>query len=77
MNYQLQIVELIKAVALLCQTELGSESPGRVLEDRRLSCMSYYITCSCSLPSGNLMCNPNMFERLTGCVLERASVKGR
>lgn len=77
MNYQLQMLELIKAVALLCQTELGAESPGRMLEDRRLSCMSYYINCSCSQSSGNLTCNPNMFETLTSCVLERASVKGR
>ncbi len=78
MNYQLQMLELIKAVALLCQTELGTESPGKVLETRRLSCMSYYLTCSCETSSsGNLTCNPNMFEKLTGCILERSSVRGK
>lgn len=78
MNYQLQMLELIKAVVLLCQTELGTESPGRVLETRRLSCMSYYLTCSCDTsPSGNLTCNVNMFEKLAGCVLERAPVRGK
>jgi hypothetical protein len=77
MNYQHQIIELIKAVALLCQTELGDASSGRALETRRLSCMSYYITCSCSMFSGNLTCYPSMSEKLAGCVLEREKIKNK
>jgi hypothetical protein len=78
MNYQLQMLELIKAITLLCQTELGALSSGKALEERKLSCMSRYITCTCSTsPSGSLSCDPSMFERLAACVVERPSVKGR
>lgn len=63
--------------ALLCQTELGDASSGRALETRRLSCMSYYITCSCSMFSDNLTCYPSMSEKLVGCVLEREKIKNK
>jgi hypothetical protein len=64
MNLLLQTLETI---ALLCQTELGVAT-GKIAEERRLSCIRYYVECTCP----RLICKhdevPGM---LIGCTMMR------